>query len=613
MKQLDQLEKQALEQKAVNFHPQSRQNKREIDHDASPIHKRARKNERATLSETDSLATNQAHTRKKTSPVDIPISANSNTATSAESTELLSNIYSKGKALFQRGSRSISVVGREKERAIIQEFLTSRLEVRGKGSLYISGLPGTGKSALLTEVVMNTIKEKQVKYPIRLANINCMTVEHPKQIFEMIHKELVASVYGKHKQVNEYESEEDSDDDDSVLASSNQVRKEKIYEIYLHELDRIFTRGNKHKNQQLGDRHIVILDELDSIMTKDQEIIFRLFQLAFAKNSSLILVGIANALDLTDRFLPRLRSSSLTPQLLQFLPYTDTQISNIITSRLWKLADEKQAIEFQKVNRIPLMDKAAISLCAKKTASNTGDLRRAFDICRQALEMVEEDVRRKFYLQEEEAQQIQVDPSLTPSTENEDKNSNGILKLSKASLADAKWKRAIISDTNARKVASLTLENAPRVTISHIAQVCAACFGGTTANRLKMLNLQQKAVLCTIASAESDPSVSAKLTVSKVYDYYVVACNIEKDINPLVYNDYLEVILALDSYGVIAINGISGRKGLGSKTGKSTNLGSGSGCISDDIGQRRLNCRVNVKVLKTTLSAIPILQPFLKF
>lgn len=53
--------------------------------------------------------------------------------------------------------------------------------------------------------------------------------------------------------------------------------------------------------------YVVILDELDQLLSKHQQVLYSLFEWAAAPGSKLILVGIANALDLTERFLPRLR------------------------------------------------------------------------------------------------------------------------------------------------------------------------------------------------------------------------------------------------------------------------------------------------------------------
>lgn len=528
---------------------------------------------------------------------------------------LLNTVYSEGKALFQRGSKSTGVIGRTYERQVMENFLISRLEARDKGALYISGLPGTGKSALLNQVTNEVIAKYSKNYPIRLANVNCMIMENAADIFTAIHRELVDNEIQIGVEPHFYEDYDDGDtvntgrddiitdghlmQDPSIRATILDLEKRFFSKKHILQAKKLGDSGKSYKRfaNALGVRHVVILDELDSIMTKDQEVLFRIFQWAFARDSSLILVGIANALDLTDRFLPRLRSSALTPQLLPFMPYTDMQIIDVISKRLWTLVDGKYGtLEISKAReerpeQPPLMDRAAITLCAKKTAANTGDLRKAFDICRRSIEMIEEDVRRKFAFEG-------LDPDVV------------------SKMTDADWKKTIVSGKCFDQLAELTLSNAPRVTIGHVARVCSIVFNNNSTSRLKTLNLQQKAVLCTLASSEKKAQFSNKITVHGLYDQYLAACDKERDLTPLNYVDYMDVVSALESHGVLAVNGICGRKGLGSGYVRRSKGGHGSGTsragrLTEDYGQRRISTAMSAQDIKTELGKIRILAPFL--
>ena len=46
---------------------------------------------------------------------------------------------------------------------------------------------------------------------------------------------------------------------------------------------------------------LLILDEIDQLDSKSQEVLYTLFELPYLNESKLVLVGIANALDLRDR------------------------------------------------------------------------------------------------------------------------------------------------------------------------------------------------------------------------------------------------------------------------------------------------------------------------
>ena len=87
----------------------------------------------------------------------------------------------------------------------------------------------------------------------------------------------------------------------------------------------------------------------------------------------LFVIGIANALDLTDRILPRLQShTKCRPQLLHFPPFTKDQIVAILQQRLGSNSEGTRTV----------VDPMAVQFCARKVAAVHGDLRKALDVCR---------------------------------------------------------------------------------------------------------------------------------------------------------------------------------------------------------------------------------------
>merc|ERR1712142_455445 len=80
---------------------------------------------------------------------------------------------------------------------------------------------------------------------------------------------------------------------------------------------------------------LLVLDEVDQLESKDQSVLYTVFEWPALQHSKLALVGIANSLDLTDRVLPRLQvSPTYKPTLLHYPPYTKQQIIDILTARL---------------------------------------------------------------------------------------------------------------------------------------------------------------------------------------------------------------------------------------------------------------------------------------
>lgn len=81
-----------------------------------------------------------------------------------------------------------------------------------------------------------------------------------------------------------------------------------------------------------------MLDEIDQLDSRKQSVLYTVFEWPSTSNSKLVLIGIANALDLTDRILPRLQARlDLRPQLLHFAPYTKLEIVDILSERLMQV------------------------------------------------------------------------------------------------------------------------------------------------------------------------------------------------------------------------------------------------------------------------------------
>ena len=78
------------------------------------------------------------------------------------------------------------------------------------------------------------------------------------------------------------------------------------------------------------------LDELDQLLGTQrgvkQEVLYSMFEWAALPQSRLVLIGVANALDLTERFLPRLRARNAPPSLLCFPPYAAAPLVGAVAS-----------------------------------------------------------------------------------------------------------------------------------------------------------------------------------------------------------------------------------------------------------------------------------------
>jgi cell division control protein 6 len=341
--------------------------------------------------------------------------------------------------------------------------------------------------------------------------------------------------------------------------------------------------------------YIVTLDEIDHILTLDLEILYKLFEWSLQKSSRLALVGIANALDLTDRFLPRLKARNLKPELLPFLPYNATQIKTVIISRLKSLMPTDSSTP----DYIPFLHPMAIDLCSRKVSNQTGDLRRAFDICRRAIDLIESETKQK-HEQAVLEQLQQSSPSKRPLEEN--------ANLSTPICSPSPGKKANKLSL-AQSLAKLTVETAPRATVGHVNKVTLATFSNGTNQRLKTLNLQQKAALCALvalekrkremaANVEATPSKTriAAPTIKALYDVYCMLCKRDSILHPLTSTEFRDVVGSLETLSLIGA--VDGRNGsfVGLSTPKKTRkFGGGVGvgdekrvssCVSEkEVGQ----------------------------
>ncbi|MPC46881.1 Cell division control protein 6 [Portunus trituberculatus] len=237
------------------------------------------------------------------------------------------------------------LVCREKQADEIREFLTHHLTQGKPGSLYISGAPGTGKTASLN----SNLESLQVKR-IKTVFLNCMTLKTTAAIYKTIASELSLSVSSSERE--------------------NKNAIEKALTISRHPI-------------------LLMLDEVDQLDSKNQEVLYTIFEWPALPCSSLVLVGIANSLDLTDRILPRLQAlPNFKPKLLHFPPYTKAEIVKIITHRI------KEA----NLGEVQVIRPAAIQLLAGKVASIAGDVRKALDVCRRAVELCETQARKQAVL-----------------------------------------------------------------------------------------------------------------------------------------------------------------------------------------------------------------------
>ncbi|CEF66182.1 Origin recognition complex subunit 1 [Strongyloides ratti] len=226
------------------------------------------------------------------------------------------------------------LVCREDETNKIKTFVKAAISQSGTSSaMYISGVPGTGKTASTLQVLkeLNGTKKKKFIY----CYVNGMELPQPNKVFVEVYKTVFKST-----------------------RISPQNARRLLNEKFLSYENKIPV--------------VILVDELDLLCTKKLDIIYDIFNWTTNPSARVSVIAIANTLDLPERLLNQRISSRLGANRICFQPYDHEQIAKIISKR---------------VEGTTVISKDAINLASRKVAALNGDLRKALDVVSRATEI----------------------------------------------------------------------------------------------------------------------------------------------------------------------------------------------------------------------------------
>ncbi|KAH9387190.1 uncharacterized protein NEMAJ01_2086 [Nematocida major] len=213
-------------------------------------------------------------------------------------------------------------LGREEESAAIYKLLKESIEEKEYGVLYVSGMPGCGKTLTCTNVI-NTIKRD---YPnVKTITVNCGSLILPSEVFASISQEINPTV--KH--------------------SSPRILEEVL-------------KGEEYT--------VILADEVDMLITKNQHILYALLEIpSMCKN--VYIISISNTFNLPDKRLTSKVRSRLGWNRLNFTLYKKSQVVEIL----------------QEANKECEFTPEALEYCAHKICTLNGDIRKALQIQKHAV------------------------------------------------------------------------------------------------------------------------------------------------------------------------------------------------------------------------------------
>ncbi|HEY7109548.1 MAG TPA: AAA family ATPase [Nitrososphaeraceae archaeon] len=242
---------------------------------------------------------------------------------------------------------------RNNESTSIAQTLSVAFRHGRPSNLLIFGKPGTGKTAVIKNVVERLInKAKLQNIHITVPVVNGKTANTSYKILYEIAEAMGINQEGKKFQVH------------FTGLSIGEATDRILDYIKLKKL-----------------KVILVIDEIDSLIDKNGDDILYNFTRANERISSdqfISLIGISNSLTFKDKLDPRVRSS-LSEEELVFNPYTIDQLKQILIDRC-KLAFYDDSIPLGTIN-----------LCAAMAGKETGDARKAIDLLRVAAEIAEQN------------------------------------------------------------------------------------------------------------------------------------------------------------------------------------------------------------------------------
>ncbi|KZT71064.1 P-loop containing nucleoside triphosphate hydrolase protein [Daedalea quercina L-15889] len=266
-------------------------------------------------------------------------------------------LHVRVRALLRATSNGLtSMTGRAMERAVIERFVVS-FSVEDKEeqtALYISGSPGTGKTALVNDVIRACRADLDI-HNVKAIVINCMAIKGVDAVWDSLAESII---------------EEES--------SGRRTRKFK--ETSALRVQRLLVEKNV--------KTVVVLDELDHAVSDDQSLL-SLFTFAQTLSDHLRVVGIANTHTLTSSSTTAALQSVKSVKTIHFAPYSSQQLMDILTSRLSPLYDDSDCGNQAK----RFLPTPALTLLTKKIASQTGDVRAVFEALRGAIDLALADVK----------------------------------------------------------------------------------------------------------------------------------------------------------------------------------------------------------------------------
>ncbi|KIR34736.1 origin recognition complex subunit 1 [Cryptococcus deuterogattii MMRL2647] len=262
--------------------------------------------------------------------------------------------FERALRMLHVGATPESLPCREEEFVDVLSKVEEGVESGGGGCLYIAGVPGTGKTATVHAVVKELKRKAEDGEipPFSYVEINGLKIPTPQHAYTVLWE---------------------------AISSSKGVSAKTA----LKGLENHFGKKGGGARGPRGHTFVVLMDELDQLLTSKQDVVYNFFNWPTMRDSQLFVIAVANRMDLPQQLAAKIKSR-LGLQTILFEPYDRAALISIVQSRLIP-----HPLMPSQDPKVLLPD--AIALAAMKMAGTNGDARRVLDACRRAVEVALEN------------------------------------------------------------------------------------------------------------------------------------------------------------------------------------------------------------------------------
>ena len=215
-------------------------------------------------------------------------------------------------------SSELQICGREKEQATIRSFLKNAIcggNAETGSSMFVAGPPGVGKTGCIRAAIAK-LQRDQAKGTVpafRFVALNGMEMRHPFEAYVRLLEALKGGMKVK-------KSEEEA----------------------AAALEKYFTTPSKSLKDEEDLVTVVLLDEIDYLVTQKQTVMYNFFDwprrsadlcVSTGQNKRLVVIGVSNTLNLPERLQPRVQSR-IGNRRCYFKSYNVKEIQSILESKI---------------------------------------------------------------------------------------------------------------------------------------------------------------------------------------------------------------------------------------------------------------------------------------